>query len=176
MTDIKKHPLTPTPLSSEAGSSLLFLRDDELRQGIELLYFAYRDFTRDPDRVLRQFGFGRAHHRVIHFIGRRPGNSVSDLLDVLRITKQSLSRVLKQLVTEGYVNSVKDKGDGRRRNLTLTRKGQDLEEELSVLQRVRISQAYRDAGPEAVAGWRRVLVGLVDSDQQDDILKFVKDT
>jgi len=175
MTDIKKSPRAYPDTPGLAGSSLLFLRDDELRQGIELLYFAYRDFTGDPDQVLRQFGFGRAHHRVIHFVGRRPGQSVSDLLDTLRITKQSLSRVLKQLVEDGYISSKPDKNDRRKRNLRLTEKGQALEDQLSSLQRARVAKAYREAGPEAVAGWRRVLLGLIDNDRQNDILEFVKD-
>lgn len=175
MADIKTSTFPPPETSGLAGSSLLFLRDDELRQGIELLYFAYRDFTGDPDQVLGQFGFGRAHHRVIHFVGRRPGQSVSDLLGTLRITKQSLSRVLKQLVEEGFIESTEDKSDRRRRNLKLTEKGQSLEDQLSSLQRARVAKAYREAGPEAVAGWRKVLLGLIDKDRQSDILDFVKD-
>jgi len=175
MADIK-NPSGKTPLPAGlAGSSLLFLRDDELRQGIELLYFAYRDFTGDPDQMLRQFGFGRAHHRVIHFVGRRPGQSVSDLLGILRITKQSLSRVLKQLVDEGFIDSQPDKEDRRRRILVLTEKGRAVEHELSALQRARVARAYREAGPEAVAGWRKVLLGLIDNDRKSDILNFVKD-
>ncbi|MGE4281384.1 MAG: MarR family winged helix-turn-helix transcriptional regulator, partial [Magnetospirillum sp.] len=86
MTDVK------TPINP------LFLREEELRQGIELLFFAYRDFTAEPDAILAEYGYGRAHHRVIYFVGRNPGMTVSDLLTILRITKQSLSRVLGQLV------------------------------------------------------------------------------
>lgn len=87
----------------------LFLREEEIRQGIELLFFAYRDFTGEPDAILAKRGFGRAHHRVIYFVGRQPGMTVSELLSILRITKQSLSRVLKQLIDEGYIEQKKAK-------------------------------------------------------------------
>src|SRR5271169_5302876 len=96
-----------------------FLREEELRQGIELLYFAYRDFTAEPDAMLARYGFGRAHHRVIYFIGRHPQMSVGDLLGILRITKQSLSRVLGQLVLQGFVVQKPGRSDRRRRLLEL---------------------------------------------------------
>ena len=86
--------------STQTSANPLFLRDEELRQGIEMLFFAYRDFTAEPDVILAEIGLGRAHHRVIYFVGRYPGMTVSDLLEILQITKQSLSRVLGQLVRE----------------------------------------------------------------------------
>ena len=100
-----------------------FLREEELRQAIELLYYGYRDFTAEPDAMLARYGFGRAHHRVIYFVGRHPQMSVSDLLAILRITKQSLSRVLSQLVRQGFIRQSPGNRDRRRRLLELTEKG-----------------------------------------------------
>jgi DNA-binding MarR family transcriptional regulator len=150
MTDIK------------TGINPLFLREEELRQGIELLFFAYRDFTSEPDAILADYGFGRAHHRVIYFVGRNPGMTVSDLLDILRITKQSLSRVLGQLVEEGFVTQRPGIRDRRQRLLALTEKGIELERQLTERQRARIARAYREAGAEAVEGFRKVMLGLID--------------
>src|SRR3954452_21785144 len=114
------------------------LREDEVRQGIELLFFAYRDFTAEPDAILAQYGFGRAHHRVIHFVGRHPQMTVSELLGILRITKQSLSRVLGHLVHQEFVLQRPGPHDRRQRLLELTPKGQELERRLSEPQRARI--------------------------------------
>ena len=141
----------------------LFLREDELRQAIELLFFAYRDFTGDADRILDDYGFGRAHHRVIYFVGRHPGMPVSQLLSVLQITKQSLSRVLGQLVREGFVKQTRGTTDRRQRLLALTETGRELERKLTEVQKHRIAHAYRDAGAEAVAGFRTVMRGMIDS-------------
>jgi DNA-binding MarR family transcriptional regulator len=141
----------------------LFLREEELRQGMELLFYAYRDFTAEPDAILDALGFGRAHHRVIYFVGRYPEITVSDLLRILRITKQSLSRVLGQLVREGYVSQRTGPADRRQRLLELTAKGGDLERRLSEKQRALIARTYRAAGAEAVEGYRKVLLGMLDS-------------
>ncbi len=151
----------------------LYLRESEIRAGIELLFFAYRDFTSDPDVLLRGHGFGRAHHRVIHFVTRNPNISVAELLKILRITKQSLSRVLRQLVDEGYIEQKIGPHDRRQRLLSVTEKGSDLERQLSALQRARVARAYREAGPEAVAGYRKVLARLINEDERDDILKSI---
>jgi DNA-binding MarR family transcriptional regulator len=140
----------------------LFLREEELRQGMELLFYAYRDFTAEPDVMLAEFGFGRAHHRVIYFVGRYPNSTVSDLLAILRITKQSLSRVLGQLVREGFVTQTPGPRDRRQRLLNLTPKGEDLERRLSENQRALIARAYRQAGAEAVEGFRKVLLGMIE--------------
>jgi len=150
MTDVKA-PVNP-----------LFLREEELRQALELLFFAYRDFTAEPDRILAEQGFGRAHHRVIYFVGRHPGLAVSELLDILRITKQSLSRVLSQLVTEGYVQQTQGERDRRQRLLELTERGRALERRLSGAQIERFARAYRAAGAESVVGFRTVLLGLIN--------------
>src|SRR6516165_1525845 len=119
----------------------LFLREDEVRQGIELLFFAYRDFTAEPDAILAQYGFGRAHHRVVHFVGRHPQMTVSELLGILRITKQSLNRVLGQLVRQEFIVQSPGPHDRRQRLLELTPKGRELERQLSAPQRARVANA-----------------------------------
>ena len=123
MTDIK------------TGPNPLFLREEELRQAIEMLFFAYRDFTAEPDQILAQYGFGRAHHRVIYFVGCHPRITVSELLAILAITKQSLSRVLGQLVAEGFVDQRPGERDRRQRLLDLTESGRELERRLTENQR-----------------------------------------
>ena len=148
----------------KSAANLLFLREEELRQGIELLYYAYRDFTAEPDAMLARYGFGRAHHRVIYFVGRHPQMSVSDLLAILRITKQSLSRVLGQLVRQGFIQQKPGSRDRRHRLLELTDKGIELERQLSENQRQRIAKAYREAGAQAVEGFRKVMLGIISSD------------
>ncbi|HUC67874.1 MAG TPA: MarR family transcriptional regulator [Stellaceae bacterium] len=148
----------------KSTANLLFLREEELRQGIELLYYAYRDFTAEPDAMLARYGFGRAHHRVIYFVGRHPQMSVSDLLAILRITKQSLSRVLGQLVRQGFIQQKPGSRDRRQRLLELTDKGIELERQLSENQRQRIAKAYREAGAQAVEGFRKVMLGIISTD------------
>jgi len=152
----------------------LFLREEELRQGIELMFYAYRDFTGEPDSILAEYGFGRAHHRAIHFINRDPGMSVAALLAILRITKQSLSRVLGQLVEEGYVEQKKGLRDRRQRLLYLTEKGRELERRVSEKQRARVAKAYQEAGAEAVEGYRKVLLGLIDEADRPTVLKSIQ--
>jgi DNA-binding MarR family transcriptional regulator len=148
----------------------LFLRDEELRQGIELVFYAYRDFTAEPDAILAKYRFGRAHHRVIYFVGRNPGITVSDLLGILKITKQSLSRVLSQLVREDFITQRPGTRDRRQRLLELTPKGVELEKQLSQSQRERIARAYREAGAEAVEGYRKVILGMIN---EEDRRKFL---
>jgi DNA-binding MarR family transcriptional regulator len=158
----------------KATANPLFLREEELRQGIELLFYAYRDFTAEPDRILRQHKLGRAHHRVLHFVARHPGLSVTSLLGILRITKQSLSRVLGQLVRQGYVAQRPGHRDRRQRELHLTDKGAELQQALWRVQQARVAQAYREAGAEAVAGYRKVLSGLIDETRREPLLKLVE--
>ena len=146
----------------KSAANPLFLREEALRQGIELLFFAYRDFTGVADRILAGYGFGRAHHRVLYFVGRHPGMPVSELLEILKITKQSLSRVLSQLVREGFVEQRPGSRDRRQRLLLLTDRGVALERELSAAQMQLVARAYRDAGAEAVEGFRTVLMGLIN--------------
>ena len=149
----------------KSAANPLFLREEELRQGIELLYYAYRDFTSEPDAMLARYNFGRAHHRVIYFVGRHPQMSVTELLTILRITKQSLSRVLSQLVHEGFIRQRPGSRDRRQRLLELTEKGVELERQLSENQRRRIARAYREAGAEAVDGFRKVMLGIMSSEE-----------
>lgn len=142
------------------------LSDEEVRQALELLFFAYRDFTGEPDAILAADGFGRAHHRVIYFVKRNPSITVNRLLGILKITKQSLSRVLSQLVRDGYINQQTDPGDRRRRTLTLTAKGEDLENKLTACQGVRIRRAYSAAGADAVRGFKTVLAEIINEDDR----------
>lgn len=148
--------------NSASGENLLFLTDEQLRKGIEAMFFAYRGFTADPDRILAEMAYGRAHHRALHFINRSPGLTVNALLTVLGVTKQSLNRVLRTLIEDGLVESRVGRKDRRERRLHLTAKGTDLERQLSEAQRARMRAAYRTAGPQAVAGFRQVLEAMMD--------------
>jgi len=150
------------PVSPPAGSALLFLREEHIRQAQDLMFFAYRDFTGAADVILAELGLGRAHHRALHFIGRNPGMTVGDLLAILRITKQSLARVLNELVSRGYVAQATGREDRRQRLLTLTEAGLELEHRLFDRQRDRITNAYRDAGGAAVDGFRQVMRAIMD--------------
>lgn len=136
--------------------------EEELRQTIEMLFFAYRDFTGEPDAMLRRIGLGRAHHRTIYFVGRNPGITVKELLAILKITKQSLARVLGQLVRDGYIARRQSDRDRRKRLLYLTAKGVSLEQQLTEKQRERIARAYLAAGSEAAAGFRSMMLGIMD--------------
>ncbi|WP_086062047.1 MarR family winged helix-turn-helix transcriptional regulator [Muricoccus roseus] len=144
-----------------AGRNLLFLREEELRLAQDLLFFGYRDFTAGPDAILAEMGMGRAHHRVLHFLGRRPGLTVGELLSILAITKQSLSRVLTPLMQQGYVAQSPGRADRRQRLLALTPEGEALERRLFERQRETVTRAYREAGPVAVEGFRHVMRGLM---------------
>jgi len=137
---------------------------------IELLFFAYRDFVGDPDDVLEKLGFGRAHHRVLHFVNRNRGMKVADLLDILRITKQSLGRVLKQLVDEGYIIQKEGESDRRQRLLYVTDKGEALALKLAQLQTARISRALEEAGPGASEAARKFLAAVIDPDSREGVL------
>ncbi|MGX0877312.1 DNA-binding MarR family transcriptional regulator [Roseovarius sp. MBR-154] len=150
----------------QGGENLLFLTDEQLRQGIEAMFFAYRGFTADPDRILATMAYGRAHHRALHFIARSPGTTVNNLLAILGVTKQSLNRVLRTLIEDGLVESRVGTTDKRERHLTLTEEGAALERKLSDAQRARMRAAYRAAGPQSVAGFRRVLEAMMDPDMR----------
>jgi len=173
MADINSSTKSAPPSGRDrarAGNPL-FLRDEELRQAIEMLFFAYRDFTGEADAILAERGMGRAHHRVIYFVGRYPRMTVSGLLDILKITKQSLSRVLSQLVKDGYVAQEQGPVDRRQRLLSLTEKGRELESVLTSVQRERVARAYRAVGPEAVEGFRDVMLGIMSDDADRDRFK-----
>ena len=156
--------MTDQKPAGPAGANLLFLREAELRAAQDLLFFAYRDFTNAADVILEELGLGRAHHRVLHYVGRNAGMSVGDLLTILRITKQSLARVLGALVEQGYVAQAQGRADRRQRLLTLTPTGQALERRLYERQRERLAHAYREAGGAAVDGFRRVMRGIMDDE------------
>lgn len=157
------HPITPD------------LTEEDLRQAIELLFFAYRDFTGEADAILSEFEFGRAHHRVIYFIGRNPEITVSQLLAILKITKQSLARVLSQLIKEGFVAQKKDSQDRRKRLLVLTTKGVDLDHQLTERQSRRIRRAFKDAGNEAIVGFRHILRGIINEEDRAYVDGFFDD-
>ncbi|HEY4141048.1 MAG TPA: MarR family transcriptional regulator [Pseudolabrys sp.] len=140
---------------------------------IELLFFAYRDFVGDPDEVLSKLAFGRAHHRVLHFVNRNPGMKVADLLDILNITKQSLGRVLKQLVDQGFVIQKEGAQDRRQRLLFATPKGEALSLKLAQLQTVRINRAFAELGPGAHEAARRFLTAMIDNDNRESVLRQI---
>lgn len=145
------------PQPAEQGA----LTDQEVVALIELMFFAYRDFVSDPDEMLEQFGFGRAHHRVLHFVGRDPGMTVQQLLDILRITKQSLGRVLKELIDKGYVYQKEGEADRRQRLLHLTAEGEKLRQRLMAPQMSRIRQAVASSGGGAAQLYRKLLYHVV---------------
>ena len=155
-----------TSSSREKG---LFLRRQELRRAIELLFFAYRDFTYEADELLSDLDLGRAHHRVIYFVGRQPGITVSDLLAILHITKQSLSRVLSHLIDEDYIIQETGPRDRRQRLLHLTDKGVSLEKKLTDLQCNRFARAYSERGIDAVDGFQQILTSLLDDDTRSHL-------
>src|SRR5450631_718625 len=140
---------------------------------IELLFFAYRDFVGDPDEVLSKLGFGRAHHRVLHFVNRNPGMKVADLLEILNITKQSLGRVLKQLVDQGFVVQEEGAQDRRQRLLYVTPKGETLALKLAGLQTQRINRAFAELGPNAHEAARRFLTAMIDADNREGVLRLI---
>jgi DNA-binding MarR family transcriptional regulator len=142
---------------------------------IELLFFAYRDFVGDPDEVLAKLGFGRAHHRVLHFVNRNPGIKVADLLDILKITKQSLGRVLKQLIDQGYVVQREGADDRRQRLLHVSAAGEALAMQLAGLQTERIARVLAEIGPGGREAARRFLAGMIDADDRDHVLRLIAD-
>ena len=164
MDAVKDTPLDQGPKGhAQDGQGPNSYSDDALRDAMELLFFAYRDFTAEPDNILSDYNFGRAHHRVIHFVGRNPEITVSDLLGILKITKQSLSRVLSQLIREDFISQEQGSKDRRQRMLSLTDKGYALEEKLSAHQRRRIAEAFKTAGPDAVDGFYQVLLNMMNN-------------
>lgn len=156
----------PSEPGSGPGTSLLFLREEQMRMAQDLFFLAYRDLTATADVVLDELGLGRAHHRALHFIARRPAITVSELLGLLRITKQSLARVLSELVARGFVVQETGSRDRRQRLLSLTEAGRALERRLFERQRERIVAAYREAGGGAVEGFRRVMRAVMDPESR----------
>lgn len=176
MQDIPAQPPRPVKRDTQAGTThtaagagLLFLREEELRIAQDMLFFALRDLSESADNILAEFGYGRAHHRTLHWIARKPGLKVGELLMILGITKQSLTRVLGPLIREGYVAQIPGAQDRRQRLLSLTEKGAALERKLFEAQRERLVAAYREAGGPAVEGFRRVLRGMMMKQGRDYI-------
>jgi DNA-binding MarR family transcriptional regulator len=176
MADITRDP--PAPRMSGARRDGAEGRADaeraDLITHVELLFFAYRDFTGDPDAVLAQYGFGRAHHRVLHFVHRNPGLRVAHLLEVLKITKQSLARVLKQLVGEGFITQKAGAEDRRERLLYATQKGARLAERLTALQVKRVEAALEAAGPDAAATTKRFLLAMISEADRAQVEALVR--
>jgi DNA-binding MarR family transcriptional regulator len=174
MADINSLSTSPDPDSGPADARSPDRPAAGLRWDIiELLFFAYRDFVGDADDELEVFGFGRAHHRVLHFVFRYPGLKVADLLDVLRITKQSLGRVLKQLLDEGYIVQKTGNNDRRQRLLFATAKGEALVGKLAGLQTDRITRALGDLGPDGADTVRQFLRAMIDHDDPDKVLETI---
>ncbi|GJE00365.1 MarR family winged helix-turn-helix transcriptional regulator [Methylobacterium isbiliense] len=166
----RTRPLSPEPPDAanedlpEAGHA------DDL---IELLFFAYRDFVSDPDRILEEYGFGRAHHRVLHFVERNPGLTIAELLDILRITKQSLNRVLKELIETGYIEQRAGTSDRRHRLLTCTPRGRRLAEQLAEVQGERVRRALAEAGPAARGPASRFLLAMIDPTDRPGVSRLL---
>jgi DNA-binding MarR family transcriptional regulator len=171
MADIT--PSTKTTARNETGAEGLAAGSEPAWDLIELLFFAYRDFVGDPDHVLEALGFGRAHHRVLHFVNRNPGMKVAALLDILRITKQSLGRVLKQLVDQGYIAQREGPQDRRQRLLFVTAKGEALAMRLARLQTARITRALDEAGPDVHEKARRFLSAMIEPRDRDGVLRLI---
>ena len=149
MTDLNKL-LTP-----------LYLNETEIRKAIELIFFSYRDFTAGPAKILEKINFGRAHHRVIYFVGKQKKITIKDLLSILQITKQSLSRVLNQLVKEKFI-LVSTGVDKRTKNLSLTKKGEDLEKELSTIQINKIKNVLKQFNEKDINGFKKILYAMIE--------------
>lgn len=184
MTDITSDhdPVRRTSSMSSAKSSLPAGQveggpNTDIVSCVELFYFAYRDFTCDPDTILEQYGFGRAHHRVLHFVHRNPGLKVAELLDILKITKQSLARVLKQLVDEGFIIQRAGDEDRRERRLYVSAKGARLTDKLTQIQVKRLETALSKAGPGADKLARQFLFAMIaekDRPHVEALLKISK--
>jgi len=151
-----------------------FRDDGTVVELIELLFFAYRDFISDPDAILARSGFGRAHHRVLHFVDRNPGLTVADLLDILKITKQSLARVLKELVDSGFVEQRTGREDRRQRLLFATPAGRTLSTSLSSPQEKRIGAALAKLGPGARDTVAEFLYGMIDAAERPRAARLVR--
>ena len=145
--------------------SPFFLNEKEIRKIIELIFFSYRDFTAGPDKVLEKLNFGRAHHRVIYFVGKKDKITIKELLGVLKITKQSLSRVLNQLVKEGFI-VVSIGLDKRTKNLSLTTRGLNLEKELSNIQIKKIKNVINNFNQEDIDGFKKILFEMIEIDNK----------
>lgn len=143
---------------------------------IELFYFAYRDFVGDADRLLEVYGFGRAHHRVLHFVSRHPGLTIAELLEILQITKQSLNRVLKELIAQNFIDARAGAIDRRHRQLYATDEGDKLARDLAQMQTQRFSGAMEQLGPEGKAHAAAFLLAMVDAGERERVVELIGDS
>lgn len=171
MADINS--VLPKDTDSEDGKTAGPSQDADVLGIVELLFFAYRDFISDPDKLLAEYGFGRAHHRVLHFLKRNPGIRVADLLEILKITKQSLGRVLKQLIDDGFVYQIEGPTDRRQRLLHLTDRGTALAEALAKPQIARVRAALDRAGPDAAESLSAALFNLIDDSERATVRRLI---
>jgi DNA-binding MarR family transcriptional regulator len=171
MADINSQLLSrhQAPAEQRAGRSSTAPTDPRLITFVELLFFAYRDFTREADAVLDEYGLGRAHHRVLHFVNRHPGVRVADLLEILKITKQSLARVLKELVDQGWIAQRAGEHDRRQRLLHATDKGVGLAGRLDALQSRRVAQALASAGGGSDELVARFLFAMISEEEREAV-------
>jgi DNA-binding MarR family transcriptional regulator len=163
-----------TRAPSDAADQASPLTDMEIFAFVELLFFAYRDFVNDPDAILAQMNYGRPHHRVLHFVNRYPGLRVTDLLGALKITKQSLARVLKQLVADGYIRQEPGAVDRRERLLHPTERGGALSCRLAAPQLARVREALAAAGPDAAESVGRFLNHMISQNGRDDAARLMR--
>lgn len=173
VSDASIHNRTQTKPQRAGGGEGAGAPDPQMFDLIELLFFAYRDFVSDPDEILGRYGFGRAHHRVVHFVARNPGMPVAELLDILRITKQSLARVLRELIDDGFIEQRPGDLDRRQRLLYATDKGLALARDLAEPQSRRIARALEELGPQSRDQARAFLLRLIDEANRSSALKHV---
>jgi DNA-binding MarR family transcriptional regulator len=173
---VSPHNAPTSGKSSLRAASPLFLREGEVRRGVELLYFGYTRLTRSIDEGLAEHGLGRAHHRALYFIARQPDLTVSELLAYLAITKQSLGRVVNDLTERGYVETRPGKTDRRQKLLRLTAIGSAFEAQLFDSLRAKLATAYAAAGQESVTGFWRVLEGLIPENEREMVIALQADT
>jgi DNA-binding MarR family transcriptional regulator len=166
------HGEPPAPAAAAGQSQAA--PDDTLIGLVELFFFAYRDFTGEADEALAELGFGRAHHRVLHFVSRNPGIRVADLLDILKITKQSLARVLKQLVDEGYIDQMAGTSDRRERRLYVTFRGESLARELMALQAKRVASALERAGEKSYHSAESFLYAMISPGERQRVQQLLR--
>ena len=160
-------------VETRSPANPLFLREEELRQGIELMFYAYRDFTFESDQQLKRYQLGRAHHRALYFIARHPGQTVGHLLSILKVTKQSISRVLKDLIEQGYIESRAGDSDRRQRLLFPTPRGAQLAHDLALLQSKRITAALAETGPQHRDAIEAYLMGLINPTERADVDRHI---
>jgi DNA-binding MarR family transcriptional regulator len=163
--DNKQTENKPTSIQADDQEAHL----DDYKDAIELMFFAYRDFISDPDLILSDHGFGRAHHRVLHFVGYNPGLSIAELLEILQVTKQSLARILRDLIDMDYIRQEIGDEDRRKRLLYLSKKGRELHKELLAPQINRFANVLQTIGPEKFSAWKDVMRGVISERNKEAV-------